>query len=547
MTCFGVSLDGESAFPSVERNIQIRELYTAGERGDLLRYSKNTYKNTEVHMKLAGRISRRIEEHKGNRQGHVRASGHYKVYINPALLSLNSSSLGFQIGPICIAAVCVADDCYILANTPSRLQASLNIISNYANKYQLKFNASKTKIVVTGSKHDMNYYRETKPWTLNGERVEVVDNNEHLGLIVSGLDEEQKNIDENISKCRKSIFSLLGPAYAYKCLLSPLVQNHLWRVYNLPVLVSGLSTLPIRPSTGKSMRIFQNKMLRGFLKLSSSSPVPALYFLFGELPVEGIVHINTLITFHNIWSNPDTTVFKIVKYILTMCKTNSTTWSNHLQLLCLRYGLPSPLTLLQTQPWPKKSWKSFVKTKITQWFEADMRQKALNNSKMKYLNVKLSGLSGAPHPVIMNINTQQDVKRLRFHVKFLTCDYLTNEWLSKDQPHLSSACVLCAAPVDSLEHVLVLCRATQECRSKLLPELLNTVAAVQPMCAILQPYPAPDILLQFILDCTSLNLPDSYRVPAHNPNIPAIFKVSRDWTYGIGSERLRLLKQINRS
>ena len=55
LTCFGVSLDGESAFPSVERNIQVRELYTAGERGDLLRYSKNTYKNTEFHMKLEGK------------------------------------------------------------------------------------------------------------------------------------------------------------------------------------------------------------------------------------------------------------------------------------------------------------------------------------------------------------------------------------------------------------------------------------------------------------------------------------------------------------
>ena len=79
-----------------------------------------------------------------------------------------------------------------------------------------------------------------------------------------------------------------------------------------------------------------------------------------------------------------------------------------------------------------------------------------------------------------------------------------------------------------------------------MPELFNTVAAVQPMCALLQSYPTPDILTQFILDCTSLNLPDSYRIPAHNPNIPAVFKVSRDWTYAIGSERLRLLKQTHR-
>ena len=66
-TCFGVSLDGEAAFPSVEREIQVRELYTIGERGDLLNYSRNTYKNTACHMKLKDKISRKVVEDKGNR------------------------------------------------------------------------------------------------------------------------------------------------------------------------------------------------------------------------------------------------------------------------------------------------------------------------------------------------------------------------------------------------------------------------------------------------------------------------------------------------
>ena len=182
--------------------------------------------------------------------------------------------------------VCVADDSYLLSNSQSGLQGSLDIIGNYANKYQLKFNADKTKIVISGSKLDMAYYKDTRPWTLNGERVRVVDTNEHLGLVVSGLDEEQKNIDANLVKCRNSLFAMLGPAYAYKCLLSPVVQNHLWKIYNLLVLVSGLSSLPIRPAQSKSLAIFQNNILRGFMKLSNSSPIPALYFPFGELPVE---------------------------------------------------------------------------------------------------------------------------------------------------------------------------------------------------------------------------------------------------------------------
>ena len=78
-TCFGVSLDGEAAFPSVEHDIQLRELYTVGERGDILEYSRNTYQNTYCHIKEGDLLSRRIQEHKGTRQGHVRASGHFKV------------------------------------------------------------------------------------------------------------------------------------------------------------------------------------------------------------------------------------------------------------------------------------------------------------------------------------------------------------------------------------------------------------------------------------------------------------------------------------
>ena len=53
-TCFGVSFDGQAAFPSVDRAIQIRELYSCGESGDLLEYSRNTYANTVSRIKLEG-------------------------------------------------------------------------------------------------------------------------------------------------------------------------------------------------------------------------------------------------------------------------------------------------------------------------------------------------------------------------------------------------------------------------------------------------------------------------------------------------------------
>ena len=74
-TCFGVSFDGQAAFPSIDRDIQVRELYSAGERGDYLEYSRNTYQNTSSQIKIGKKLSREFHDYRGSRQGHKRASG----------------------------------------------------------------------------------------------------------------------------------------------------------------------------------------------------------------------------------------------------------------------------------------------------------------------------------------------------------------------------------------------------------------------------------------------------------------------------------------
>ena len=92
---------------------------------------------------------------------HVRTSGHFKTYINPCLNSLSDSNLGFWIGPICVTSVCVAYDTYALSSTPSGLQGALDIVSHYGKRYQLTINADKTKIVISGTKIDMQFYQDT--------------------------------------------------------------------------------------------------------------------------------------------------------------------------------------------------------------------------------------------------------------------------------------------------------------------------------------------------------------------------------------------------
>ena len=103
-----------------------------------------------------------------------------------------------------------------------------------------------------------------------------------------------------------------------------------------------------------------------------------------------------------------------------------------------------------------------MKTRIIAFHERRLREKAINNSEMRYLNVQLLGLSGHPHPALLGITNTQEVKKLRIHIKFLTCDFLTADLVAEDQPNRSPTCLLCHAPAETIQHILVECRALAE-------------------------------------------------------------------------------------
>ena len=120
--------------------------------------------------------------------------------------------------------------------------------------------------------------------------MKVTVDNEHLGQVVSGVSQEMKNVDLRIEKGRKNLFGLLGPAFSFKCLLSPVVKIHLFRTYTCPILRSGLSSFALRTTNLDPLTIYHRKTLRGILTLSKTSNIPALYFLLGELPIEAKIH-----------------------------------------------------------------------------------------------------------------------------------------------------------------------------------------------------------------------------------------------------------------
>ena len=143
----------------------------AGESGQYWLASHYSYLNSETRIKMNGQLSRPFKETLGVKQGHVRSSDNYKVYINPLLDTLEESQLGIWIGPVNVSSSDCADDVYLISDDQTRLQCLLDIASHYGQRYRVKYCATKTKITVVGAGIDKEYFADVKPWHMGGETV----------------------------------------------------------------------------------------------------------------------------------------------------------------------------------------------------------------------------------------------------------------------------------------------------------------------------------------------------------------------------------------
>ena len=542
-TFIGCSLDGESAFEVVNRDIQTRELYCSGVTGQYWKASKYSYNNSVSKIKMNGKLSGELTEILGVKQGHINSSDHYKVYVNPVLETLDESYLGVWIGPVNVSGTCVADDLYLTTETQSKLQAQLDIAAHYGRRYRIKYGASKTKITIVGSQIDMQYYADTTPWTMDGGHVNVVENNDHLGQIVSGIRQEEKNIDLRILKGRNSLFGMLGAAFAYKCQLSPVLKIHLYRTHTCPIIRSGLSSFALRSNQLQPLAIFHRKTLKSFLGLSKTAATPAIHFILGELPMEGKIHRDVFSLFYSIWTNEQTKIYQIVKYLLSMSCENSRTWCAFLRELSGKYNMKDPLACLSVDPPSRSEYKEYVLTKITAHHERELREAASKNSCMQFLNVGMIGLRGKHHPSIANIKTTVEVTKMRPHLKMLCGNLLTYSTKYEQAGLGSPHCRLCDCKYESLAHIVASCERFDDVRSKILIEFDELLKDSKNKLNMEMFKQSEEILTQFVLDPTSMNLND--RVHINDPIVPHIFKLSRDLCYAINKRRTKLLKELS--
>ena len=120
----------------------------------------------------------------GVRQGAILSPLLYSVYVDELLVLLDESCLGATVGSVHCPSPMYADDLYLIAETPDKLQSLLDIVSEYASAWRYEINSSKSAILIRGeSAKSRSSGRLTRFFSVCSETIHEADSYSHLGIL----------------------------------------------------------------------------------------------------------------------------------------------------------------------------------------------------------------------------------------------------------------------------------------------------------------------------------------------------------------------------
>ena len=237
-TMFMCFIDASKAFDRVNHKKLFFKLTKSGVPGFLTRILGYWYSHQTMRVKWGNVTSAPFLVTNGVRQGGILSPFLFNVYMNDLSMSLNRCGTGCRVGDSIINHIMYADDLVILSPCTAGLQQLLKICSQYGEECDIKYNASKSKIMIIRSREDK---RSPFPaFYLAGTALSECSEIKYLGHIIANDLSDDGDIYRQRQKlyvqanmlCRKfSMCSEPVKISLFKAYCTPLYTAHLWCHY----------------------------------------------------------------------------------------------------------------------------------------------------------------------------------------------------------------------------------------------------------------------------------------------------------------------------
>ncbi|MEW8544513.1 MAG: hypothetical protein AB2693_13365 [Candidatus Thiodiazotropha sp.] len=409
--------------------------------------------------------------------------------------------MGIKIGDVeCPGSGC-ADDIGVQANTQEEAQVLVDLASDFAGKQFYEIQADKSATVVT--RHGRSPESQQISIMMDNEEIPIVNSATHLGLKRSSAfnDTITDTVNQNITKARRTVYSLLSSGLHGENGLDVETSLHLLKIYVIPVLLYGLEIILPPKKHLEQLELFHKKLLKQILSVPQNTADPAIYILSGFLPIREQVHIKVLNFFNNnICHQQESSVEKRLAYRQLAVKSmDSASWFIEIKKILWLYDLGEIEDILAS-PIPKLQWKRTVFKKVSQKVKRNLVDSALLYKSLKYLN-KEEYTPGKIHPVLrIPLSSVREITRVPVKLKLLTGSYLFQSTRSAfNQNKIDPTCLLCGLESEDLPHFIFRCDTLNSIRA---PILVDIEAEYRLLTGNAFDTQDLDYKLHILLDCT---------------------------------------------
>ena len=190
-----------------------------------------------------------------------------------------------------------------------------------------------------------------------------------------------------------------------------------------------------------------------------------MYFLSGSLPIAALLHLRQLSLFSMITRLPENILNKIARLVLTTSKDTYKSWFNEIKSICVFYGLPHPLSLLN-HPLSKEASKRMFKSRVITFWESKLRSDARPLPSLAYFKPEFMSLQ-TPHPLWTSCGSNPyEICKAVIQAKMLSGRYRTDQLLRHFSEN-DGFCSLCKNEdtTGSIEHLLTQCPVLTDTRN----------------------------------------------------------------------------------
>jgi len=450
--CF---IDMRKAYDRVWRDGLWSALWKKGVRGRMWRVLRSYYAEVKSKVRLEQGETEWFSIGVGVRQGCVLSPTLFALFIDGLALDVKRLGLGVPAGKGRLALLLYADDIVLMAESQEDLQKMMRAVERFCDRYRMEVNASKTKVMVVGTRAV-----DTLKIVWKGEFLEEVEEYKYLGVMVekSGWKKEKAKMIRKANRAAAMVWGLAvrGGNMTVKGM------NNMWTALIRPHLEYAAEVLNSnRDFKWEEAERVMRRVGRKVLKCGRTLPNDAIAPELGWMSMQGRRKLLRLSYWGKILTM-DTRrwVRRVYEEGRSRLRrdTAASTWCNLTRSWLVELGFQEEWNQQATGA----KWQEKVREAIMKQEEAEWRRRVASSSKLEFF------AKWKKEYKMEEYLSTQDVRKRRTWTKMrggcLELRIETGRWERRSVegrqvkvPRALRLCKLCGVELEDAEHVMLRC------------------------------------------------------------------------------------------